>query len=414
MTAEIQSPGIQDGASPFVILGKRKRRKDPDQSVYPERILQVNFKDTSRRSSNRLKIVLDNADGLLYGDDLLMRRGTLIHFRFGYPSSVRDAGDFVLKKRKPSGTNLELECHEAKRNKHSRKPNTRQWTDAKRSDVARHLLTRLGFSGGQLHVDESELVLPIITQFKQGDYQFLEDLADEEGKEFWLDDDGAHWEEPKRGQKPTRKHKYKRGLIGIGNVIGEPEIEDFGAHAPGRIRARGIDPVTGEEYVVSASDSVDPTEQVKGLIKLAETDGMMTPEEGDEFASGLEGYEIEENIGARTKAEAKLAVDTLYKKYRYGGLKVKIPLVGDPFLFPRTINEVWGLGPAVDGFFWVKEVNHSLQARSPFKTVVELNKDGLNRKRGGKIQKPPGQDSTYYQDDYHAQPLHLTSGGGAA
>jgi phage protein D len=411
MTTEIHSPKVQDGASPFVILGARKRTKDDDRQVYPERILRVNFKDTSRKSANRLKIVLDNGDGLLFGDDLLMRKGTLIHFRFGYPSSHRDAGDFVLKKRKPSGLNLELECHEAKRNKHSRKPNTRQWPDAKRSDVARHMLGRMGFSGSQLHVDESDLVLPLITQYNQGDYQFLENLADEEGKEFWFDDAGAHWEEPKRGEKPSRKYKYKKGLIGVGNVIGDPIIEDFGAHAPGRIRARGIDPITGEEYVVTASDSTNPDEAVKGLIKLAETDGMMTPEEGDENASGNEGFEIEEFIAARTKAEAKVAVDTLYKKYRYAGLKVKIPLNGDPFIFPRTINEVWGLGPAVDGYFWVKEVNHELQPGSAFKTTVELNKDGLNRKRGGKIQVPAGQESTYWRDNIHAVPLTLTAGG---
>ena len=73
-------------------------------------------------------------------------------------------------------------------------------------------------------------------------------------------------------------------------------------------------------------------------------------------------------------------LDTLYKKYRYGALKVKIALIGDPYLFPRSIVEVWGIGGAVDGYFWVKEANHELSPGSGFRTTVELNKDGLNKK----------------------------------
>lgn len=401
---------IKDTASVFAILTKRRRSRDKGEQINPERVQRVKLKDTSRRSSNRLVITLDNYDGLIYGDDLLMRKGTLIGFRFGYPSSDRDAGDFVIKKRKPNGPSIDLECHEAKRNKHSRKPQNRTWTDVRRSDVARHLLARMGFSGSNLHVDDSELVLPIVTQHKQGDYQFLEDLADEEGKDFWFDEDGAHWEEPKRNQKPASRYRYKKGLIGIGNVIGDPEIEDFSNMVPGRIRVRGIDPKTGEEYVVSASDSSDPQEKVKNLIRLATTDAFMTPEEGDQDASGNDGFEVEDNIGARSKAEAKTAVDTLYKKYRYGGLKVKIPLIGDPFLFPRTISEVWGLGPTIDGYFWVKAVDHDMKPGSIYRSVVELNKDGLNKKGSGKGKSQ--HESTYWQDNVHGRPLHLVSGKG--
>lgn len=411
-SAKGANPTQTDNASPFVILTKRRRRRDSGEQINPERVQRVRFKDTSKKRTNRVLITLDNYDGLLYGDDLLMRKGTLTNLRFGYPNNDRDADDFVIKKRRPDGTSLELECHEAKRNRHSRKPNTRQWTHAKRSDVARHLLGRLGFSGNTLHVDDSDLVLPIITQYKKGDYQFLESLADEEGKDFWIDEDGAHWQHPPRSGRPANKFKYRKGLIGIGNVIGDPEIEDFSNHVPGRIRVRGIDPKTGEEYVVSASGTdTDPQERVKNLVKLASTDAFMTPEEGDSEASGNDGIEIEENIGARSKEEAKLAVDSLYKKYRYGGLRVKIPLIGDPFIFPRTIAEVWGIGPAVDGYFYIKEVDHDLRPGSAYKTTVTLTKDGLNRKGKGRGSKG-NQQSTYWQDQVHAQPLHTTTGKG--
>lgn len=374
-----------DPASPYVILEARRRRRDRGSQIAGDRIIgEVRYKDTARHTSDRLLFTLDNADGLILSDELLMSKGTLIRLKFGYPGYDRDAGDFVLKKRKPSGLNMTFECHEAKRNKASRKLNTRQWTEVRRSDVVRQVLQRMGYSGGFLEVDTSELVLPIIIQMREGDYQFIERLADEEAKEFWIDADGAHWIEPARNKKPSRKIRYPKGLLVVGNVIGDPMIEDFGANAPGRITLHGIDPLTGEEFTVRSSDSTDPNERVKGLVKLNETDELMTPDEGDEEASGNDGFEIVDNTGARSREEAKLEADTLYKEYRYGALKVKIPVIMDPHLRPRRTVEVLGLGPAVDGKFYVKEVNHSISAEAFATSVVELNKDGLNKKRRAK------------------------------
>jgi phage protein D len=371
-----------DPASPYVILEMRRRKKDKPIQIDGDRVLEVKYKDTARHTADRLTFTLDNADGLVLADPLLMRKGTLIRLRFGYPGLDRDAGDFVLKKRKPSGMNMTFECHEAKRSQISRKPNTRQWSDVSRSDVVRQILQRVGFSGSLLDVDNSELTsLPIITQMREGDYQFIERLADEEMKEFWIDADGAHWKEPARNKKPRRKIKYPKGLIVVGAVIGDPRIEDFSANAPGRITLRGINPLTGEEFEVRASDSDVPDEIVKGLVKLNETEDLMTPEDGDEEASGNDGFEIVDYTGARSKEEAKLEADTLYKEYRYGALKMKVPIVMDPHLKPRRTIEVLGLGSAVDGKWYVKEVNHTISPGQFATSEVELNKDGLNKKR---------------------------------
>jgi phage protein D len=374
-----------DPASPYVILEMRRRKRDTPIRIDGDRITgEVRFKDTARHTSDKLEFTLDNSDGLIFADSLLMSKGTLIRLKFGYPGYDRDAGDFVIKKRKPSGINMTFECHEAKRSKISRTPNTRQWSEVRRSDVVRQILQRVGFSGSLLDVDDSELVLPIIIQMREGDYQFIERLADEEMKEFWIDADGAHWKEPARNKKPRRKIRYPKGLIVVGAVIGDPTIEDFSANAPGRITLRGINPLTGEEFEVRASDTDVPDEIVRGLVKLNETDDLMTPEDGDEEASGNDGYEIVDNTGARSREEAKLEADTLYKEYRYGALKMKVPIVMDPHMRPRRTIEVLGLGPAVDGKWYVKEVKHTISPNDFSKSEVELNKDGLNKKRKAK------------------------------
>jgi len=384
----------EDLNSPFAIVGVRKRRRDSPLLVYQDRLLAVKYKDTSRPQSDRLKITLDNKDGLLFGDDLLMRKGTLVSFKFGYPGYSRDVGDFVLKSRKSSGGHLVLECHEAKRTRHSRTPEDRQWSQIRRSDVATQVMTRMGFAASEIDVEMSDLVLPMITQHKIADYPFLESLARAEGKEFWTDQSGGHWKSAQRNQRPARKYRYRKGIIAVGNLAGEPKIEDFGHHCPGRITLRGIDPLTGEEYVVKASDpeSGSPEERVRGLIKLAESDALLSPDEGNTEAAGNDGFEIEENIGARSKAEAKNVADSLYKQYRYGALKIKVPLIGDPWLLSRQIIECWGIGPAVDGYFWTKELVHELAPARFFKTTAELTKDGLNKKNKVKKPKdPPGQ-----------------------
>lgn len=390
----LENVPAEDLASPFVIVGARKRKRDSPRIVYQDRITGVKYKDTSRSMSDRLSVTLDNSDGLMYGDDLLMRKGTLISFKFGYPGYSRDVGDFVLKHRKPSGNNLVLECHEAKRTRHSRKPLSRHWTDARRSDVVTHMLTRMGFSASEQDVEPSDLVLPIITQHRIADYPFLEEMAEEEGKEFWIDGDGAHWKAPQRNQKPARKYRYSKGLIAVGNLTGRPKIDDLGHACPGRITLSGIDPLTGEEYTVKASGALSASseEQVKGLIRLADSDSLLSPEDGDALASGNDGFEIVENVGARSKAEAKVMADTLFKRYQYGALAVKLPLLGDPWLLSRQIVECWGIGPAVDGYFWTKEVVHDLSPGKFFGSMAEINKDGLNRKKKKKRgQKPePG------------------------
>lgn len=373
---------IEDLSDPYVICRIREKRGRQWRLLYQDRFVRAHYKDTARRRTNRLELYFDNRDMSLFGDDVLMRKGSEISFTFGYPSRDRDAGIFVIKGHDASA-NLKVTCHERKRNKLGRLTKARYWEDAKRSEVVRLVLLQSGIPSASIEIDESALALPIITQTRESDLQLIERLAREEHKEFWLDKAGAHWVEPKRGQKPVKRFKVTKGLIGAGEITGYPKIESFGAGVPGRITLRGIDPLSGEEYTVHGDENSD------GLILLADTDDLETIEEGDAGARGNSGYEITRNVGSRSKAEAQILADSIYKEYRYGALKMKLPVRGDPWHLPRTITEIWGYGPFIDGYFWVKQVDHDIGARGFFKSELTLNKDGLNRKGKPKQKSEP-------------------------
>lgn len=373
---------IADYSNPYVLLQIRAKRGREWNVLYPDRFLRARYKDTSYRRSNRLELYFDNEDGALYGDDVLMRNGSIINFKFGYPGHDRDAGDFVIKDHKGQN-NLKVVCHERKRNRMARKPTSRVWEDAKRSEVVRLVLLQNGFESGAIEIDESTLVLPIICQNRESDIQLIDRLAREEHKEFWLDAKGAHWIDPKRGERPVKRFRKAKGIIGAEKITRMPNIDSFKAGVPGRITLKGIDPLSGEEYTVYGDENSN------GVVKLAETSDLQSVAVGDVEDGSDAGYEWTRNAGSRSKAEAQILADSLYKEYRYGALKMKLNVMGDPWHLPRTIIEVWGVGPMIDGYFWCKEVDHDITARGSYGCVLELNKDGLNKKGRPKQKSTP-------------------------
>lgn len=386
-----------DLASPAVTLHGRRREKDKGVLLYPDRLIGMKFTDTAYKRTNKVEVVFDNRDGLLSADNLLMKKGSLIRLGFGYPGAWRDAGDFVIKNRKPARGKLGVICHEFKRNKMSRTPPARHWYDAKRSDVVVDLLKRNGFTESQIEIDESILVLSEILQFSIGDFQFMEDLAREENREFWIDEQGPHWIKPRRNAKPAQRYKYKNGMISIGVLAAEPEVLAIGAGVPGRITFKGIDPSTGESYTVSAANTGDPKEAVEDLITLADTEDIDTVEQGDEDSDGNSGLDIERSVGYMPRAQAKTMVDTLYKEHTYAATRLKLQIFGDPFIEPRKIVGVWGLGPMIDGHFYTKTAVHPINNSSAYITTVECHKDGLNKKGGKQKNKQEAPDWAFDQ-----------------
>ena len=360
---------VADPLSPFYVVSYR-RRSDRKLVDITHRASKVSLTHTGTRKTNKMDVNLDNADQSLFSNSDLMKKGTILTCTFGYPGNTVNAGEFAIKTQRASRTELSIAAHEAKRSTMLRRTRSRVFEDQRRSDVVRIVLLDHGFDG--FIGEPTDEVLPTITQTRdETDWEFLQRLARLENREFFLATDGAHWEKPRRKQAPARLLRYVKNSIGVGHIL-EWSADSVETGLPGRIIMKGWDPLTGREFSVQASD--DDTE----LDRLSQDTDFFDPDEGDRDASGTIGRDLTLNIEAVTESDAKRRVDSLYKELRYSALKMDVTCIGDPTLRARQVILIEGIGPALDGAFWVKEVIHTL-GEGGYQCSLKLTRDGLNK-----------------------------------
>lgn len=339
------------------------------------RVLNLTHKDSGRRSTSTLEIELDNADDYILSNADLMRKGAVMRVSYGYPGLMRNAGEFVAKEHAGNSKTIRITGYERKRSRMARKMQRRVWHDTTRSQVVRELLKAHGFTADQVEIEDTTTKYPTISQTSEDDWAFVQRLADLQGFAFYADEAGIHWHRAvKSGQRPTHLMRYVRGVVGVG-YIQEYDIDSFGVGVPGRIMLKGRDPLLKTTFtcVASATDTQD-------LEPLVISDDLQSPDDGDVETRGDYGYEIVRNIGMRSEAEAKKLADALYKQYRYNAVKLKLKTFGDPTLRTHKVIIVWGIGPAVDGMYQIKEVTHTLG--EGYSCGVELRRDGLKKMFG--------------------------------
>jgi phage protein D len=365
---------LSDPISPFYRVQYRERAsKELVDITHLTSALTVTH--TGRRRTNKIEVTLDNADQELFTNIDLMRKGTIMTATFGYPGNTVNAGDFTIKEHEPSRLTLSITAHEAKRSSMLRRTRARTFENVRRSDVVRVVLREHGFSNF-IGEDTDEKLASVTQTAQETDWEFLERLAKLEHREFYLANDGAHWEIPRRKDKPFKLLRYIKLPIGAGEIK-DWTVDSIEAGNPGKIIAKGYNPLTAKSFTVTASDRDTET------VKLAESDDITDPDTGDQLASGTTGRDITINVGAVTEKDAKLRIDSIYKEIKYNALKLSLTCIGDPGLRARQILLIAGLGPVLDGSFRSLEAVHTFSGG--YTCALKLRRDGLNRK--GK--KPP-------------------------
>jgi phage protein D len=318
---------------------------------------------------------LRNEDLALLADEDLMREGTVIGFQHGYPGLMVAPGQFVVKDHKGDDTKLSVECHERKRGKMSRKKVMRFWDNKTHADVAIEVLRENGFPDSAIDVEGTEEVIETVTQNNEHDFQFLYRLASLNSFGFWLDGDGAHWRWPVKGKKPSRLLRYVKNMVGVGEIISF-SFDGVAAGIPGRIKLSGIDSSTKKVFEVTSQD-----EKEVDLVEPYFEGGV---EEGDRSDQGDSGNEVATYTGAATAEEAQRQANAMYTAAKRAALELTLVCKGDPTLRSRTIIEVWGIGTAIDGMYWVETAEH-IHA-STYTTQMKLTRKSLAKRlkiRGG-------------------------------
>lgn len=380
-------------------------RKGNEERVYDEsaRIIQLTYIDREKKA-DELQLEVDNFD-LRHLDSQLWKKGNLIEATWGYPGRMAPTRVCVITKAL-GFTTLKVVAH-ARSVLLNTKRRSRRWDGLTRSEVVRQIAEANGWSGDDLKIEDSGERYETISQAGMTDAQFLARLAHQQGWEFYVDFDGFHFHERVLGQRPARVYRYYTDP-GAGDIL-DISIEQDGLRKPGRVRARGRDPETGEEVEHVADNETDADRDVLGtffggtgpgdgetsqapedsrpqLVRFrgADDDTRDASDLGDtqyiDPATGRKYTQTEaRRLGAKgtvviaddvneedvpvvgSQAKPGRAAQRARGRFRQASreaVKVRIDAVGDASQLAKTVVEIQGIGQRLSGNYYVSEVEH--------------------------------------------------------
>ncbi|MDR7420824.1 MAG: contractile injection system protein, VgrG/Pvc8 family, partial [Armatimonadota bacterium] len=243
----------------------------------------------------------------------------------------------------------------------------RTFENRKRSDVAREIAQENGYGPQLQDIEDTEEVLPLITQARMTDAQFLRRLADREGFEFYVDFDGLHFHQRRLGQRPVRVfHWY--AAPEVGEVI-SINIENDVTAKPGAVRVAGRDPITRRDIDERGSNATTPRESLAPVIEIVD------PETG---ATRLERRNVSEEVRPSAESSAAAArreANGRYRRAQQTTVELTATVLGDPSLLAKTVVEFRGIGQRLSGKYYVKEATHKIDG-SGYTVEIKCLSDG--------------------------------------
>lgn len=350
-------------------------------------ITAFKFEDDETKT-DKLTLTVDNYD-LSALDGPLWVPDNVIEFQFGYPGKMSPPREAVIQK--VSGflqLQVEADSKDALMNRAQRTDRT--WTKVKRSDVIKELVAAYGFTADQLHIEDTKLVVPSVTQARMTDLQLIKSLAAREGFEFFVDFDGVHFHKRNTKQKPIRTITYFAG--GVGDVITVAMEVEKRAGKPGAVKLAGKDQATGEPFVVTGdnrSTSGDrtalasntevggPEDRVlESVSDVGETsEGVRPPSGATSESTTNTGQSLVAPTSEATKAGAQRVADGAYAKQQLRGATLTVTMVMDPLMFAKATVRMEGVGKKLSGNWYVKNAQHDPYAST---TALKLAREGLN------------------------------------
>jgi phage protein D len=356
---------------------------EPEPLDLTTRLLTFSYED-SEKKTDLCKMTFDNRDLALF-DDRVFEKGTVLIVSWGYAERMCQPHEVVVQKVK-GALKLSIEAQD-KGVLLNKKGRSRAFENMTRSAVVRQLAQENGYETARQHVDDTDIVYPVITQASQSDAQFMKKLADQEGFEFYVDVDGLHWHARKLDQQPMRVLQYYLPPD-VGDIMAF-DVENDVSATPSAVTVRGRDPVAKQDITYTASDSTTPrtttatanavpTVTVNPVTGEATTGtapsgavGAPTPPAA---AAGTETRPTSEPTAAGARREA----DGVYRRSQQATVQLNIDMVGDPDIAAKSIVEVRGLGGRLSGKYFVTEAVHTIDGGG-YKLKLKTKSDGTNK-----------------------------------
>ena len=334
-----------------------------------DRVLSFAFED-SEKKADKLVLTVDNWD-LSNFDDPVWKKGNILEVSWGYPGEMAPAREVVIQKVTGfQSLNVEGQAKSVLMNKVAR---CRTFENAKRSDVARQIGQENGYGPQLQDIEDTGEVLPIITQARTTDAQFLRRLADREGFEFYVDFDGLHFHQRHLGQRPVRVFRWYTAPE-VGEVLAI-NIENDVTAKPGAVSVRGRDPITRRDIDERGSNETTPRESLAPVIEIVD------PETG---AVRIERRNASEDVRPSPEASAGAArreADARYRRAQQTTVELTATVLGDPSVLAKTVVEFQGISQRLSGKYWVKEAKHKMDG-SGYTIEMRCLRDGTSELGG--------------------------------
>ena len=358
------------------------------------RVTALEYEDDEKKTG-QLKLTLDNTDlyFLSEGYDQL-KKGVELIVSWGYADAMAPVRRCIVQKIKGS-ISLTVEAQDAGvlLQKQTRSYTFENMTHAA---IVREVATQNGYGTDNQVIADTTEVFPHVVQAGVTDGQFVKQLADLNGFEYFVDVDGLHWHPRHVGQKPIRRLQYY-----LPPAVGDIETFDFEADVagkPGSVTAVGKDPATKTEVRSTADQSTvarpttATTPDVNPLppapppaVKIDPVSGVETtvypapPKNAGATDPNAAG--VTKPTTATTQAGVTSEASGQFIRTQQATGKLIVNMIGDAGIVAKSVIQVDGIGSAVSGRYYVNNAKHTLG--SGYKLVLKCKTDGHNGAAAG-------------------------------
>lgn len=343
-----------------------------DQSV---RILDLTYEDTVLKADS-CQLTVDNFDLSNFVQDPNFRRGYEMEVQWGYAGNMSPPRRVIIRKI-TGGQQLKVEAISRGILMHKTRKR-RRFEKMTRSQIVRQIAKEAGYEGLNVDLEETSEILDVVVQPNLTDAEMIKRLAKQQGHEFFIDFTGLHWHKTRMAQKPIRQ-LYWYTPPEQGDIMSF-DIENDITGRPGIVTVKGYDPKTKARFSATGSN---PTTKRDGAAKQVDTIDKITTTNDSNLV-------VETRPTAKpTQKQGQTYADKRFAGAQKVNVKLKMDIVGDPSLVAKSVIAVGGIGPLVDGNYYVRTVKHQIGS-SGYKCSTEsvTDRGQANPSKGRTI---PGQ-----------------------
>lgn len=331
------------------------------QQVIRAKIKQLVYEDNDDKA-DALRLTVDAFD-LAYYNDPWIKGGDLLKVKFGYPGVLSPLIEGVVSKIKGSGSMLTIESN-GKEYLFNRTVKPRTFTNMRRSDVVREIVTAYGY-GSNAEIVDTEIVFPVIRQSKLTDHQMIVEMAKREGWVFYIDANGLYFG-PRKLDGPVirtidRSDMYHPGF----------NVESDLFARPGTVTAKGRDPDKKKNFTATANNDT-----TKGAPVLSHTREVVDEQTGATSFQKTAATATTVATTARTEADAKRQVAGIYQNGQLGAVKGSFSKEGE-WLPAKSIVQLTGIGAILVGKYYLTQVTHTV-GDSSYSIKVQCRRESMN------------------------------------